>query len=227
MLVINSPIILCDIYPPLYHSTSSVRRRYSLCKANLQKVGNKVHIYKSIFAVEVTNKSHPHLSFSHSKWKEYKQKLYRSISVVLCLIFFSVLLLSRSLCFDLQFLSRLLISYYVLQLTRIFCVFLCFCSLFVLVSYSHSFSWFLILLVCFTSTSVYSLWLSFKFPCSHLSVSRKLFKFVRVRDRSVFPISFLLRNSLTILLHRIPSSHNPLPHPTLPVFTYNRHSTGI
>ena len=55
MLVINSPIILCDIYPPLYHSTSSVRLRYSLCKANLQKLGNKVHIYKSRFAVEVFN----------------------------------------------------------------------------------------------------------------------------------------------------------------------------
>ena len=54
MLVINSPIILCDIYPPLYHSTSPVRR-YSLCKANLQKLGNKVHIYKSTFAVEVFN----------------------------------------------------------------------------------------------------------------------------------------------------------------------------
>ena len=31
-------------------------------------------------------------SFSHSKWSEYKQKLYWSISVVLCLFFFSVLL---------------------------------------------------------------------------------------------------------------------------------------
>ena len=31
-------------------------------------------------------------SFSHSKWSEYKQELYWSISVVLCLFFFSVLL---------------------------------------------------------------------------------------------------------------------------------------
>ena len=51
--------------------------------------------------------------------------------------------------------------------------------------------------------------------------------------RSGFPMHLLLRNSLTRSLHRMPNSHDPLPtspsptppHP--PVFTYNRHSTGI
>ena len=42
--------------------------------------------------------------------------------------------------------------------------------------------------------------------------------------QSVFPIYLLLHNSLTIILHRIPSSHHPLPSS---FFTYNRHSTGI
>ena len=51
--------------------------------------------------------------------------------------------------------------------------------------------------------------------------------------RSGFPMHLLLRNSLTRSLHRMPNSHDPLPisssptppHP--PIFTYNRHSTGI
>ena len=44
--------------------------------------------------------------------------------------------------------------------------------------------------------------------------------------RSGFPVYLLLRNSLTRSLHRMPNSHDLLPT-SPPVFTYNRHSTGI